>query len=398
MLDLSGRLAALIGQRRHLVEAGANPFGVCLDQVLSPTEAIVDGRPTLLAGTNNYLGLSFAPECIAAAREAVSAAGTGTTGSRVANGTHSLHRRLERRLADLFDAPDAIVFSTGYLANLGVFSGILGPGDTVLIDADAHACIYDGCRLSGATMVRFRHNDCADLDRRLERLARAPASGGGSGTVAIAVEGIYSMLGDRAPLAEIVEIKRRHGAVLVVDEAHSFGVTGTGGRGVADDAGCGDEVDFVVGTFSKSVGTTGGFCVSSRPGLDLLRYASRPYVFSASLAPPVAAAALAALDLIERGDDLRRRLWDNAARLHGGLKARGFDVAAVEGPIVAVRLPDEEALVACWRGLLERGVYVNLALPPGTPHGTYLLRCSVSAAHTPDQIDRICRTFAESRA
>ncbi|HEV7368913.1 serine palmitoyltransferase [Arenibaculum sp.] len=391
MLDLSGRLAALVEGRRHLVAEGANPFGVCLDRVISPTEAIVDGRPILLAGTNNYLGLSFARECVEAAREAAATSGTGTTGSRVANGTHALHRRLERRLAELFDVAGAIVFSTGYLANLGVFSALLGPGDTVLIDADAHACIYDGCRLSGATMVRFRHNDCADLDRRLTRLSRSSPPG----LVVIAVEGIYSMLGDCAPLPGIVEVKRRHGAVLVVDEAHSFGVLGAKGRGLADATGCGDEADFIVGTFSKSVGTTGGFCVSSRPGLDLLRYSSRPYVFSASPAPPIAAAALAALDLIDEGEDLRRRLWDNAARLHAGLAALGLDLAAPPGPIVAVRMPDEETLAACWRGLLERGVYVNLALPPGTPHGTYLLRCSVSAAHTPDQIDRICRSFAE---
>jgi 8-amino-7-oxononanoate synthase len=389
MLDLAERLAGLARDRRQLAEAGVNPFEVCMDEVVSATEAVIDGRPTILVGTNNYLGLSFAPECIAAAREAVAAAGIGTTGSRVANGTYALHRRLERRLADLFERRDAIVFSTGYMANLGVLSTIAGPKDTILLDADSHACIYDGCRLSGATLIRFRHNDPEDLEKRIRRLGER------TGNLVIVVEGVYSMLGDRAPLAEIVAIKRRHDAVLVVDEAHSFGVLGAKGRGLAEACGLSDEVEFVVGTFSKSVGTVGGFCVSNQDGLDLLRYTSRPYVFSASLPPPVVAAAIASLDLIEHGEALRERLWRNVSWLHGALRGLGLEIAAAESPIVAVRLPSEEALLASWTGLLQRGVYVNLALPPATPRGVYLLRCSVCAEHTPEQLERVRDVFAE---
>jgi 8-amino-7-oxononanoate synthase len=389
MLDLGERLAGLARDRSQLADAGVNPFEVCMDEVVSATEATIDGRPTILVGTNNYLGLSFAPKCIAAAREAAASAGIGTTGSRVANGTYRMHRQLERRLADLFERQDAIVFSTGYMANLGVLSTIVGPRDTILLDADSHACIYDGCRLSGATMIRFRHNDGADLDKRIRRLQ------GGGGNLVIVVEGIYSMLGDPAPMAEIVDIKRRYGATLVVDEAHSFGVVGTKGRGLADACGVGDEVDFIVGTFSKSVGTVGGFCASSAAGLDLLRYTSRPYVFSASLPPPVVAAALASLDLIEHGDHLRERLWRNVSWLHQALQGLGLSIAAAKSPIIAVRLPSEEALIASWTGLLARGVYVNLALPPATPRGVYLLRCSVCAEHTPEQLERVRDVFAE---
>lgn len=392
MLDLAARLAALQASRRHLVSGGANPFAVAMERMLSATEAVIQGRRTILVGTNNYLGLSFAPACIAAAQEAAGESGVGTTGSRAANGTYALHRQLERRLADLFGREEAIVFSTGYLANLGVLSGVAGPDDTILLDADSHACIYDGARLSGATLVRFRHNDCADLEKRIGRLPADRA-----GNLFIVVESVYSMLGDRAPIAELVAAKRRHGAVLIVDEAHSFGVFGRQGRGLCDELGQAEEVDFIVGTFSKSVGTVGGFCIANRPGLDLLRYTSRPYVFSASLPPPVVAAALAALELIDRGDELRRRLWRNVRSLQQGLQRAGLEVVAAENPIVAVRLPSEAALVAFWNGLLERGVYVNLALPPGTPKGVYLLRCSVSAEHTEAQLAQVTAAFAALR-
>lgn len=389
MIDMAERLAGLTRERHQLAQAGVNPFEICMDEVGSPTEAVIDGRPTILVGTNNYLGLSFAPECIAAAQEAAATQGIGTTGSRVANGTYALHRRLERRLAALFDREDSVVFSTGYMANLGVLSAIAGPKDTILLDSDSHACIYDGCRLSGATTIRFRHNDVADLEKRLRRLPQPR-----EGNVVIVVEGVYSMLGDQAPLAGIVEVKNRHDAALVVDEAHSFGVFGSRGRGLAEACGLGDQVDFVVGTFSKSVGTVGGFCVSNQGGLGLLRYTSRPYVFSASLPPPVVAAAIASLDLIEHGDQLRARLWRNAGWLHAALRDLGLDVVAVESPIIAVRLPGEEALLAAWTGLLRHGVYVNLALPPATPRGVYLLRCSVCAEHSQEQLDRVRDAFA----
>jgi 8-amino-7-oxononanoate synthase len=390
MNSLAGRLSVLEQERGHLAAAGINPFGVCIDEVTSATEALIAGRPTLLLGTNNYLGLSFAPEAIAAAVEATQRMGTGTTGSRVANGTYGLHQRLEQRIAALYDRPEALVFSTGYMANLGVLSTVAGPGDTILLDADSHACIYDGCRLSGATVVRFRHNDVADLEKRIRRLPKDRAGG-----LVIVVEGVYSMLGDRAPLREIVEVKKRCGAMLVVDEAHSLGVFGARGRGLAEEVGVLDDVDFLVATFSKSVGTIGGFCVSSQAGLDFLRYTSRPYVFSASLPPSVVAAALASVDLMEAGTDLRERLWRNVTWLHEALTGLGLEILAAESPILAVRMPSEAALLSAWVALLERGVYVNLALPPATPQGVYLLRCSVCAVHTREQLERVRDVFRQ---
>ncbi len=390
MASLAQRMTELTRERGHLAAAGVNPFGVCMDEVTSATEAVIAGRPTILVGTNNYLGLSFAPESIAAAVAATERMGTGTTGSRVANGTYALHQQLERRIADLYDRPEALVFSTGYMANLGVLSTVAGPGDTILLDADSHACIYDGCRLSGATMIRFRHNDVEDLEKRIRRLGAER-----TGNLVIVVEGVYSMLGDRAPLREIVEVKKRHGAILVVDEAHSLGVFGDRGRGLAEEVGVLGDIDFVAATFSKSVGTIGGFCVSNADGLDLLRYTARPYVFSASLPPSVVAAAIASIDLMEKGTHLRARLWENVGWLHARLTGLGLEVIAAESPILAVRMPSEQALLAAWMGLLERGVYVNLALPPATPQAVYLLRCSVCAEHTQPQLERVVDAFTE---
>ncbi|MDI3261258.1 MAG: aminotransferase class I/II-fold pyridoxal phosphate-dependent enzyme [Fulvimonas sp.] len=386
------RLQAVQAVRRDFAALGIDPFGVQIDRILSPTEGIIQGRPTILAGTNNYLGLTFDPDCIAAAREALETAGTGTTGSRMANGSYAAHRELELDLARFYEKRDAIVFSTGYQANLGMISALAGPDDTVVIDADSHASIYDGCRLSGANTIRFRHNDPEDLAKRLRRL------GEGAAQALVVVEGVYSMLGDRAPLREIVEVKRSFGATLMVDEAHALGVLGERGRGLVEEAGVLGEVDFVVGTFSKSLGNTGGFCVSDSADLALLRYASRPYVFTASLAPATIAATRQALRTLIARKDLRTRLQDNARRLHGGLAALGFELGAPVNAVVAVVVGDKIEALRLWEHLLKHGVYVNLMVPPATPSGESLLRCSVSAAHTPAQIDAICAAFAAWQA
>ncbi len=380
--------------RRHgaLLSAGADPFNLCLDEILSATEALMGGRRIILLGTNNYLGMTFDPACIAAAKAALDAEGTGTTGSRIANGTYSAHRRLEAAIADFLGRRSALVFPTGYQANLGIIAGLAGPKDVIFLDADSHASIYDGCRLSGATLVRFRHNDAADLDRRIGRLKEPHAS------KLILVEGIYSMLGDRAPLNDFVEVKRKHGAYLLVDEAHSLGVLGDSGRGLAEEAGCEDEVDFVVGTFSKSLGAVGGFGASDHPRFETLRYNSRPYMFTASSSPSTVASVQAAIGQITARPELRERLWRNARALYDGLVGLGFKICSQASPIIAVSLPDEVTAVAMWNRLLENGVYVNLALPPGTPNGAFLLRCSVSAAHTPEQIEEVCRRFAQAAA
>lgn len=386
-MTLLAHLSALRSAHESLVAKGRNPFSVQFDRVLSATEAIVNGRHTILLGTNNYLGLTFDDSCIEEAVSALRREGTGTTGSRVANGTYAGHLQLERRLATFFDRRAAMVFTTGYQANLGMLSTLAGPDDHVLIDADSHASIYDGCALGRAKITRFRHNDPHDLDRRLQRIARDP------GAKLIVTEGTFSMLGDTAPLREIVEVKRAHGAYLLVDEAHSLGVLGERGRGLAEAAGVEAEVDFIVGTFSKSLGSVGGFCVSDHPDFDILRIACRAYMFTASSPPSVIASAVRALQRLEETPELRRSLQANALYLYQELAAVGFTLGPEPSPIIAVQLPSPDVAVAFWTALVDNGVYLNLALPPATPHHMPLLRSSVSAAHTRAQLDQAAQLF-----
>jgi 8-amino-7-oxononanoate synthase len=372
-----------------LRQSGVDPLNVRFDAVLSPTEGVLGGKRTILLGTNNYLGLTFDPACVDAAVEATRAQGTGTTGSRVANGTYESHKQLEQALADFYGRSHAMVFSTGYQANLGVLSTLVGRGDHLMLDADSHASIYDGSRLGHAEVIRFRHNSPEDLYKRLRRLEGAP------GDRLIVVEGIYSMLGDTAPLKEIAAVKRETGAYLLVDEAHSLGVLGETGRGLAEAAGVEKDVDFIVGTFSKSLGSVGGFCVSDSPDFDIMRIVSRPYMFTASLPPGVMASTLKALETMRAQPQLRHDLRRNAHRLYNGLKGMGFETGPEPNPIVAVAMPDQETAVIFWKMLLDGGLYLNLALPPATPTNVRLLRSSVSAAHSTAQIDTALAIFSD---
>jgi 8-amino-7-oxononanoate synthase len=377
--------AALYNQ---LSAAGRNPFTVSMEKMLGPTRALVKGREIVLAGTNNYLGLTFNEDVVASAQAAVAEQGSGTTGSRFANGTYSGHKQLEAELADFLGYKHCIVFSTGYQANLGAIAALAAPGkDTLLIDADCHACIYDGCQLSSAETVRFRHNSPDDLDKRLQRIA-----GDGKGKL-VCIEGMYSMFGDVAPVKEFAEVAHRHGAYLFVDEAHSFGVFGERGCGVAEADGVMVEVDFYSGTFSKSLASIGGFVASNHPELEYLRFSSRPYMFTASPSPANVAAASAALRQIRSTPALRKRLWENARRVHAAFVQLGLEVCAPPGPVIAVKLPDRETAFAAWNFLIENGVYVNLAIPPGTPNAASILRLSVSAAHTGADLDKVIETY-----
>ncbi|MBC7906332.1 MAG: pyridoxal phosphate-dependent aminotransferase family protein [Rhodospirillaceae bacterium] len=381
-MSLLSHLSPLRDAYHRLTQAGGDPFDVNFDAILSPTEGVLNGSRMLLLGTNNYLGLTFDPACVASAAQALQMQGTGTTGSRIANGTYGGHRALEEQLARFYGRRSAMVFTTGYQANLGMLSSLVGPGDHIVIDADSHASIYDGVKLSRATVTRFRHNDPKDLSCRLGRL---PAGG----NTLIVVEGVYSMLGDSAPLAEIAAIKREFGAYLLVDEAHSMGVLGKNGRGLAEAAGVEAEVDFIVGTFSKSLGAIGGFCVSDQQDFELLRLVSRPYMFTASLPPSIIASVSAALDRLQQEPALRRRLSDNARRLHTALVAAGFVISPKPSPIISIQLASPELAIAFWNRLIDAGIYINLALPPATPRGIALLRSSVSAAHSEEQLDRV---------
>jgi 8-amino-7-oxononanoate synthase len=365
-----------------LAAGGRNPFDVRFEKILSATEAVLEGRPCLLLGTNNYLGLTFDESCVAASVSAVLAGGTGTTGSRIANGTYGDHVLLEQRIAEFYGKCAAMIFTTGYQANLGLISTVAGRDDQLLIDADSHASIYDACKLSAAEIIRFRHNDAEDLARRLGRLE------GRSGNRIIVTEGIFSMLGDSGKLREIASVKREMGATLIVDEAHSLGTRGKHGRGVCEDLGVESDVDFVVGTFSKSLGAIGGFVVSDLPDFDLLRIACRPYMFTASLPPAVVGSVTAALSRISADASLGERVRFNSGKLYRALAREGFVVGPEPNAIVALKMPDREAAVRFWNRLLDQGVYTNLALPPATPGSLSLIRCSISAAHTEAQIER----------
>jgi glycine C-acetyltransferase/8-amino-7-oxononanoate synthase len=387
--DLFSKFDPLIQERADLLATGVrDPFALVMEKVLSPTRAIIQGKETILLGTYNYMGMTFDPDVVAAGKKALDEYGSGTTGSRVLNGTYQGHREVEEALKDFYGTDHAMVFSTGYQANLGLMSTIAGKEDYIILDADSHASIYDGCALGNAQIVRFRHNSVEDLDKRLKRL---PAEGGRL----VVLEGVYSMLGDIAPLKEMVEVSKRHGAMVVVDEAHGMGFFGEHGRGVFEEAGVSDQVDFVVGTFSKSVGTVGGFVVSNHPKFDVMRLVCRPYVFTASLPPSVVATAATSIRKLMHAGEKRAHLWKNSKRLHQGLRELGFNLATpdAQSAIIAVLLPDQETTVRMWQALLEQGLYVNMARPPATPAGMYLLRCSLCADHTDEQVGQILEMF-----
>ena len=380
--DLLDRLRALAARREEFGTEAACPGDTTIDKVLSASEVVIRGRRTLMLGSNNYLGLTFHPEVRAAAHDALDRYGIGTTGSRAANGTLAIHTALERELASHFGKRHAIIFTTGYQANLSVIAGVCQTGNVVLVDADSHASIFDGARLSGATTIVFHHNAPEDLARKLARLPR------GKRDRLVVVEGVYSVRGDVAPLKEIVALCREYGAYLLVDEAHSFGAYGMRGLGLAESEGVLDDVDFVVGTFSKALGGVGGFCVSNRPELESLRFLARSYVFTASSSAAMIEGVRVALRVIARDASLRDRLWENTRRLRAGLQAFGCPVGQSESPIVSIQVGNELVAITLWQRLLDAGIYVNIMVPPACPPDACLLRASCSAAHTAEEIDR----------
>lgn len=389
--DLFSKFDPLIAEREALLATGVrDPFAIVMDKVLSPTRAIIKGKETILLGTYNYMGMTFDPDVVAAGKKALDEFGAGTTGSRVLNGTYQGHKEVEEALKAFYGTEHAMVFSTGYQANLGMISTLAGKGDYIILDADSHASIYDGCYLGNAEIVRFRHNSVEDLDKRLGRL---PAEA----QKLVVLEGVYSMLGDVAPLPEMVAAIRKHPNCMILDdEAHGMGFFGANGRGVYEEQGVEAEIDFVVGTFSKSVGTVGGFCVSNHPKFEVLRLVCRPYVFTASLPPSVVATAATSIRKLMHAADKRAHLWENSKRLHRGLVDLGFTLGTKtpQSAIIAVILTDQAQAVAMWQSLLERGLYVNMARPPATPAGTFLLRCSLCAEHSSEQVGQILEMFA----
>jgi len=387
--DLFAKFDPVIQTREALLARGVeDPFSLVMEKVLSPTRAICNGRDTILLGTYNYMAMTFDPDVLEAGKEALDRYGSGTTGSRVLNGTYQGHKECEDALREFYGMDHAMVFSTGYQANLGIISTIAGKGDYIVLDIDSHASIYDGCAMGKAEVVPFRHNDIEAMEKRLRRI---PEDAG----KLVILEGVYSMLGDVAPLKEMVAVAKKHGAMVLVDEAHSMGFIGANGRGVAEEQGVIDDVDFIIGTFSKSVGTVGGFCVSNHPKFEILRLVCRPYVFTASLPPSVVATAATSIRKLMHGANKRAHLWENSKRLHAGLTGLGFELGTSEpqSAIVAVIMPDLERGAMMWEALLKEGLYVNLARPPATPAGMTLLRCSLCAEHTTEEVETILAMF-----
>lgn len=392
MSTLFDKYASLQARVDMMMKIGRDALGLKFDDIVDATRGRIGNREILLAGTNNYLGLTFDEDCMAAAKKAVDDHGTGTTGSRVANGSYAEHIDLENALAEHLGMPSCIVFTTGYQTNLSAISALAGAKDVIFMDADAHACIIDGTRLTGASTIRFRHNSPEDLDKRLKRHGEI-----NDGHALVVIEGMYSMFGDIAPVDEFVDVTHRHGGYLFIDEAHSYGVFGPTGCGIAEEQGVLDKVDFISGTFSKSLASVGGFCASRHKEFEITRKVMRPYMFTASATPSNISAARAAVEKVKTGDHLRRNLKERAQQLHKGLTDLGYDLCADPSPVIAARRPNEAIAAMEWNWLVENGLYVNLAVPPGTPQSSSLLRISLSAAHTEADVHQIVETFAKMK-
>jgi 8-amino-7-oxononanoate synthase len=360
--------------------------------------ALMEGKERITLGSNNYLGLTGDARVKAAARDALDHYGTGLTGSRFMNGTTPLHLELERELADWMGSEDALVFTTGYLANVGAIGTLLDPGDTVVCDSGDHASILDAVALSRARVRPFRHNR---LDKLESMLSRAESDGGG---VLVVVDGLFSMEGDLSPLPDVVALCRKHGARLMVDEAHAVGVLGEQGTGACELLGVEGEVDLRMGTFSKSLASCGGFIAGPHDVIDFLRVQSRAFMFTAAAVPAATGAALGALRIIrsEEGAEMRAKVLDNARYLHDGLAALGYQVmepnrlpdgSGLITPIVPVLVGDDWKAVLLWKALYDAGVYVNVAIYPAVQRGGALLRTSVMATHERDHLDRALQIF-----
>jgi 8-amino-7-oxononanoate synthase len=370
--------------------------------VESPALPVVEmeGAERIMLGSNNYLGLTSDPRVVQGARDALDRYGPGLTGSRLLNGTTPLHLELERELAAWMGTEDAIVFTTGHQTNVGTLGALLEPGDTVIADSSDHASILDGCLLSRAKLRPFRHNRLDKLERNLER---AREDGGG---VLVVVDGVFSMEGDIAPLPEVVELCRDHGARLMVDEAHGAGVLGARGAGASELLGVEDAVDLRMGTFSKSLASCGGFLAGPTDVVEYLRLQSRAFLFTASNVPAALGAALAALRIItsDEGPPLFARVLANARHWSEGLRERGFKVLEEAGgpdvvtPIVPVLVEDDWKAALLWKALWDAGVFVNVALHPAVPPGGALLRTSVMATHDGEILDRALDTFSAVKA
>ena len=343
-------------------------------------EVVMEGKRRIMLGSNNYLGLTVHPRVVEAGVQALREYGSGCSGSRFLNGTLTLHTSLERELADFLGKEAVMTFSTGFQSNLGIISAICGKNDYVICDRENHASIYDGCKLSYATMLRYRHNDMEHLEKCLKKV---PDTAG----ILIVTDGVFSMGGDIANLPEIVRLAKAYGARVMVDDAHGLGVLGNGGRGTADYFGLADDVDIIMGTFSKSLASIGGFMAASERVVDYVRHVSRPYIFCASIPPASAATAREALRILREQPELPTRLHALSMYMRSGLKSRGIAIRDSETPIIPIYTYDVFTTLETAKELYDEGVYVNPVLPPATPATECLLRTSYMATHTEALLD-----------
>ncbi len=352
------------------------------------TEVIVKGKPVIMIGSNNYLGLTNHPKVVEAAVAAAKKYGSGCTGSRYLNGTLDLHVELEEKLADFVNKEAALVFSTGFQTNVGTISCLVGKGDHVFADRSDHASIVNGCRLGFGKVWKYLHNDPEDL----ERLLAGVSNGGGK---LIVTDGVFSMEGDIAPLPEIIPVAKGHGARIMVDDAHSVGVLGDGGRGTAEHYGVEDDIDLIMGTFSKSFASIGGFIAGEEKVIHYIKHFSRELIFSASLPPSSVAGCLAALEIIKDEPERRQRLWIITHHMHREFKRLGFDIGTTQTPIIPVMIGEDLDTFRFWRMLTDAGLFTNPVISPAVPPGQALIRTSYTATHTDEQLDRVLEIFEQ---
>lgn len=353
-------------------------------------DVLVDGHRCIMIGSNNYLGLVNHPKVKQAAADAAHQYGSGCTGSRFLNGTLDLHLELERRLAKFVHKEAALVFSTGFQTNLGAISCLVQKSDAVIIDRQVHACIVDGCRLSYGKTYKFAHNDMEDLERVLTNVRNINERGG----ILIVVDGVFSMEGDIIDLPNLVKAAQRFGARVMVDDAHSIGVLGPTGAGTAEHFGLTDQVDLIMGTFSKSFAALGGFIAGERKVIDYIQHTARSLIFSASITPSSAAAVLAALDIIESEPERRTQLWKNANRMQREFRQLGFNIGHTASPIVPIVVGEDLDTFAFWKELFDNGVFTNPVISPAVAPGQAMIRTSYTATHTDSQLDRVVEVMA----
>jgi len=371
---------------REAQAAGLYPYFTPITEA-EDTVVTIHGKTKVMMGSNNYLGLTHHPKVLEAAQAALRKYGSGCTGSRFLNGTLDLHEQLEARLAEFVHKEACLVFSTGYQANLGLVSGLMGRNEVVYLDKLDHASIVDGASMSKAQVVRFNHGDLAGLERKLRDEGRPQGA-------MVIVDGVFSMEGDIADLPHLVPLAKKHGAALAVDDAHSIGVLGPTGAGTAEHFGLTDEVDLIVGTFSKSLASIGGFVAGAEYVIHFLKHHARPLIFTAALPASNTAGVLAALDILQSEPERRAALWENTRRLASGLKSLGFDIGPSETPIVPVLIGPLDKTLVVWRKLFDAGVFTNPVVPPAVPPSQCRLRASVMATHTAEQVDFALDAFA----